>query len=164
MHSGGLVVGANGAAAPARSRPDAGRAAAHVLGEDLLRRGIARMQPRRRMGEIERLSKHCAMAGYYRYAQALRALRDQEVTDQRLGWRQEATRRRIGRVFQTLAGTVNTDQQLDPVVIRSEILIADGPIEAEPVPAIRLEIVGPVAEGNAPPVIGAATEHSGPPP
>src|SRR5260221_5584822 len=104
------------------------------------------------------------MARDDRYAQALRPLRNQQVSDEGCGWRQEAAGRGIRGVFPTLVGTVDTDQQLDLVVIRRDVLIADGPIEAESVPALRLEVVRTVAERNAPPVIRAPAQHACPPP
>ncbi len=67
MHRRRLIVRADRATAPARRRPEAGCAAAHVLGEDPLSVRIARMQARRRISVIQRLSQHRAMTGYRRY-------------------------------------------------------------------------------------------------
>ena len=130
MDGGRLIVGADGAAAPARRRPETGGAIAHVLGENPLRRGIARMQACRRSSEIERLSEYRAVSRYHRYTQALRSLRDQKVADQGFRRRQQASGRGIRRILQSLVAAVHADQQLDLVVIRREVLIADGPIYA----------------------------------
>src|SRR6202034_981678 len=97
---------------------------AHVLGENALRPGVARMQACRGSSEIERLSQHRAVSRYYRHSQALGSLRDQEVADQGLRRRQQASGRGVRRVLQTLVAAVDADQQLNLVVIRREVLIA----------------------------------------
>src|SRR6202034_3932930 len=65
MHGRRLIVGADRAAAPARCRPEARRAGAHVLGKNFLRLEIARMQARRRTFEIERLRKNRTVTRYH---------------------------------------------------------------------------------------------------
>src|SRR5580700_7336888 len=56
------------------------------------------------------------------------------------------------------------DQQLDLVVIGREVLVAYGPIESQPIPATRLEVVGTVAQRDSAPVIRATPKHARPPP
>ncbi len=63
-----------------------------------------------------------------------------------------------------LVAAVYTDQQLDLVVIGREVLVAYGPIESQPIPATRLEVVCTVAQRDSPPVIRATTQHARPPP
>src|SRR6266446_10783736 len=63
-----------------------------------------------------------------------------------------------------LVAAVYTDQQLDLVVIGREVLVAYGPIEPQPIPATRLEVIRTVAQRDSPPVIGATTQHARPPP
>src|SRR6185437_14003434 len=53
---------------------------------------------------------------------------------------------------------------VDLIVVRSDVVIGDGPVVAEPIHGFVPEIVGAEAEGDAPPVIGTATHHTGPPP
>src|SRR5205814_1404495 len=164
MHGGRLIVCADGAAAPARRRPQTRRAGAHVLGEDPLRADIARMQAGRRSCEIERPGQNRLMARYRRYAEALRPLCHQQVADQRPGRRQQTSRWRVRRVLQALVAAVYADQQLDPVVIRRDVLVSYGPIEPQPVATVGLEVVGTVAQGDSSPVIRATTQHARAPP
>src|SRR6266436_436202 len=63
-----------------------------------------------------------------------------------------------------LVAAVYADQQLDLVVIGREVLVAYGPIEPQPIPATRLEVIRTVAQRDSPPVIGATTQHARPPP
>src|SRR6267154_2694741 len=63
-----------------------------------------------------------------------------------------------------LDAAVFTDQQLDLVVIGREVLVAYGPIESQPIPATRLEVVGTVAQRDSPPMIRATPQHARPPP
>src|SRR6266853_474441 len=63
-----------------------------------------------------------------------------------------------------LVAAVYADQQLDLVVIGRKVLVANGPIEPQPIPATRLEVVATVAQRDSPPVIRATPQHARPPP
>ena len=79
--------------------------------------------------------------------------------------RQQASRGEEFGVFsKPVVAAVHADQKLDLVVVRRDILIPDGPVDAQAVPGLRLEVVGAVAQGHAPPVIGAAAQHPRSPP
>src|SRR5690242_2144253 len=71
---------------------------------------------------------------------------------------------RAWRVLHVVVAAIDADQHLDLVVIRGEIGIVHGPVEAQPITRVRLEIVGTVAQRDAAPVIGAPAEHARPPP
>ena len=82
----------------------------------------------------------------------------------RLGRRQQHAVGRIRRVLHAVVRAVHADQHLDLVVVRREILVVHGPVEAEAVARVRLEVVRPIAQRDAAPVIGAAAQHARAPP
>ena len=81
-----------------------------------------------------------------RDAEAAPALADEEFSDPGLGRGLEAPLGRIGRVFQALVGAMNPDQHLDLLVIGRHVLVGDRPVEPQAVPAVWLEVIGPVAQ------------------
>src|SRR5579862_22940 len=70
----------------------------------------------------------------------------------------------VRSVFLALMGPEDSDQFFRLVVIRSQIVVSNRPIEALAIAAIWFEIVRAHAQGNPPPVIGAPAEHSRTPP
>ena len=164
MHGRRLVVRADRAAPPARRRPEARRAIAHVGRDDRLRLRIARMQFRRRALPVELPSQHCAVTCDHRNAELAPVLRDHQVAHQRLGRGQETAGRRVGRVLEALVRAVDADQQFHLVVVRRDLFIGDRPIEAQSIARVRLEVVGSVAQRDAAPVIRASAQHARAPP
>src|SRR2546430_7363366 len=69
------------------------------------------------------------MARYRGDPEALRPLRQKQVTDERRGRRQQTLGRRIRSVLPPLVGAVDADQQLNLVVVGRDILVTDGPVE-----------------------------------
>src|SRR5450755_2604946 len=104
------------------------------------------------------------MAGDHRNAQTARALRDQKIADYGLRRRQQASRCGVRRVLKSVVAAIDPDQQLDPVVVGSQIRISQRPVETQTITAAALEIVGAVAQGDTAPVVGAAAEHARTPP
>ena len=78
-------------------------------------------------------------------------------------WLQD-TLRGVGRILQSLVRSINSDELLDLGVVRFQVLVGNRPIKSQPIPRIRLEIVGSVPQRNPPPVIGPPPHHPGPPP
>lgn len=72
--------------------------------------------------------------------------------------------RGVGRVFQAFAGAKNADEHLNLVVVGRDVVIADRPVQTRAEAGARLEVVGTVAQGNTPPVIGAPAHHPLAPP
>src|SRR5882762_4058041 len=58
----------------------------------------------------------------------------------------------------------DADQLVDLIVVRCDVGVADWPVVAESVATLRLEVVGTEAKGDAPPMVGAAADHSCAPP
>ena len=113
---------------------------------------------------VQRLCEHRAVSCDHRDANLLRPLCDQEIADTRPGRWQEAARRGVWRVLESIVGAVHADEHLDLVVVGREFLVGQRPVESQPVAAARLEVIGTVAEGIAPPVVGPSAEHSSAPP
>src|SRR5882762_9095929 len=67
-------------------------------------------------------------------------------------------------VRQIVVVAEDPDQLVDAIVVWSEVRVADRPIVTKPIATLRLEILGAESKGDASPVIGAATDHSSPPP
>ena len=67
-------------------------------------------------------------------------------------------------VRQVVVVAEDANQLVDAIVIWCEVRIADWPIVAQPITALRLEIVGPEAERDTSPMVGAAADHSRAPP
>ena len=117
----------------------------------------------------ERLKSSCCVStarwpGTMGMPSAPRALLHQVIADQGRGRRQQTARRGIWRVLESFGGAVHADEPLDFVVVRRHVLVGDGPVDPQAVAAVRLEIVGPVAQRDAAPVVGAAAEHARAPP
>src|ERR1019366_2831407 len=53
----------------------------------------------------------------------------------------------VGSVFQAFGGAEDADQFLGLVVVRRQVVVGDGPVEAFPIAAVGLEIVWAHAEG-----------------
>ncbi len=119
---------------------------------------------RRGAPEIELLRKNRAMPGDDGNPEAPGALLHQVIADQGRRRRQQASRRGIGRVLQPFVGAVHADQPLDFVVVGRHILVGNRPVEPQAVAGVRLEIVRPIAQRDAAPVIGAAAQHARAPP
>src|SRR5205823_10199138 len=122
------------------------------------------MQASRGALVIERPGENGLMARYRGDPEALRPLREKQVTDQRRGRRQQTLGWRIRSVLAPLVGAVDADQQLNLVVVGRDILVTDGPVEPQPVATPGLEVVGAVAQRNPAPVIGPTPQHARPPP
>src|SRR2546423_5785233 len=58
----------------------------------------------------------------------------------------------------------NADKLVQPIVVRRKIGVRDRPIIAESIAALGLEVVPSKAKRNSSPVVGAATDHTCPPP
>src|SRR6185436_5734148 len=155
-HRGRLVVSPDRAAAAARRGEEAGAALLHVGGQYLLCLRIAGMQQRGQALVIEARGQHGTVARNYGDAELLRALLDQQVADARLRRRQQHAGRAVGRVLQALVRTVHADQHLHFVVVGREIVVTDGPVEAQAIARVWLEVVGTIAQRDAAPVVGAA--------
>src|SRR5439155_1426374 len=67
-------------------------------------------------------------------------------------------------VREALLAAEDPDEPVDLVVVRCDVVVGDRPVVAEAVPTLALEVVRPEAQCNAAPVVGAATDHAGPPP
>src|SRR5690606_21629044 len=70
----------------------------------------------------------------------------------------------VGVVLQPLVAAEDANQVVDVVVVRLEVVVGDGPVVAESVAGLSLEIVGAETERDASPVIGPAPHHPGAPP
>src|SRR6266853_5017033 len=67
-------------------------------------------------------------------------------------------------VRQIVVVAEDPDQLVDAIIVWSEVRVCDRPIVTKPIAALRLEILGAESKRDASPVIGAATDHSSPPP
>src|SRR5262245_50989136 len=67
-------------------------------------------------------------------------------------------------VAQPFVAAVQTDQLVAPIVVRLHVVIGDRPIVTQAVDALAPEVIGPESKRDAPPMIGASTEHAGAPP
>src|SRR6185503_17146929 len=110
---------------------------------------------------IDLFGKNGHAGRYYRNADAGSRLLDHQLMQPGLGRRQEES---IRIVFQSLIGTVYTQQLVYLVVVRFYILVADGPVITQAIDALPLEILGAKSERDTPPVIGPATQHTRSPP
>ena len=70
----------------------------------------------------------------------------------------------VGGVLEAFRRAENADQFFRFVVVGRQVVVRDRPIEAAAVPAVRLEVVGTHAQGDAAVMIGAATQHARAPP
>jgi len=159
-----LVVCPYRASPSARRGPEAGRPVLHVLGQDPLGLRVAGMKLGRDGPVVERLREDGPADGDHGNPQPAPALAHEKLAYPRLRRGQQAAVRRVGRVLKPAVGAIDADQHLDLVVVRRDVLVGNGPVETETVAAARLEIVGAVAERDAPPVVGPAAEHPRPPP
>jgi hypothetical protein len=100
----------------------------------------------------------------HRHAELGDVFLDVEFTGAGLRRRQQRTVRGVRCILEAFVGTVNTDEHLDLIVIRSDVIVAERPVKAETVTGVGLEVVGAVAERDATPVISASAEHAGTPP
>ena len=91
------------------------------------------------------------------------ALRQQLGGPGRRRWQQHAGRRARG-VLEALIGPVDPDERLGLVVVRYHVLMRQGPIEAEPVTRVGLEVVLAHAQRDTAPVVRATPEHARAPP
>src|SRR5947208_14273672 len=87
------------------------------------------MQASRGALVIERPGENGLMARYRGDPEALRPLRQKQVTDERRGRRQQTLGRRIRSVLPHLVGGVDADQQLNHVLVGRDILVTDWPAE-----------------------------------
>ena len=87
-----------------------------------------------------------------------------QFADAQLGRRQQDARRGIRRILQPFVRAEHADQHLHLVIVRRDIVIADRPVKAGAKSRARLEVVGPIAQRDAAPVIGAPAHHALPPP
>src|SRR5207237_5909013 len=93
--------------------------------------------------------------------QSIRGVLDHQlVTTRRRGW-QKISARMIGK---PVVVTEDSDQLVEPIVVRRQVRIPDWPIIAESVAALRLEIIGTEAKRDSAPMVGAATDHPRAPP
>src|SRR6185312_1825659 len=67
-------------------------------------------------------------------------------------------------VFQSAIRTGDADQLFGAIIIGRQILIRDGPVRAESVAALALEVIRTEARHMAAPVIGAPAQHARAPP
>lgn len=89
-----------------------------------------------------------------------------ELTNPPLGsWAETvALRERSQGCFQCRCCCRTPNQHLHLVAIRRNIFIGNRPVHSQAVVAVGFEIVGAVAQGNSPPVIGAPAHDSRTPP
>src|SRR4051812_42900208 len=87
----------------------------------------------------------------------VRRLLHEQLVAARLRRREEFAVRLVVDAF---LAAEHSDEVVDPVVERREILIADRPVVAESIARLAAEVFGAEAERDAPPVVGAATEHA----
>ena len=160
----GLVVGAGGATPAAIGRPETRGARAHRVGEDALGGGILRVEFRRDRVGVLLHAEHGAVNRDDGQAEFLGVFLREEFAGAGLRRREQTAVGRVGRVFETVVGAVNADEHLDLVVVGRDIVVADRPVEPETVARVGFEIVGPVTQGDAAPVVGAAAEHPRAPP
>ncbi len=99
-----------------------------------------------------------------RYSEFRAMLPGEQFVGAGLGRRKQNAGRGIWRVLQTFICSVNANQRLGFVIIRSQIFVIDRPVDSRAIPAAGFEIVRAHSQGDAPPVIGAATEHTRTPP
>ncbi len=164
MYGGGLIVGRHRAAPSARCRPQAWRAFLHRFRENLLRSRIAGMQFAGNGPMVLSTRQHRPPPRQHRHAQLWRVLHQEVIADDRLRRRQQRVAGSGRSVLQRGVAAVDADQQLHLVIVGCHVLVRDRPVESQTVAAAGLEVVGAVAQGDAAPVIGAAAEHSRPPP
>ena len=89
-----------------------------------------------------------------------RVLHHQLVAARR--WRRQKIAARMVRQIVVVAE--DSDQLVDAIVVGSEIRVCDRPVVTQPIATLRPEILGAEAKRDAPPVIGASTDHSRAPP
>src|SRR5688500_20056878 len=70
----------------------------------------------------------------------------------------------VGMIAEPFDAPEDADEIVHAIVVRRHIVVADGPIIAQPVDALPPEVVGAEAQRDASPVIRAPAEHSRPPP
>ena len=110
---------------------------------------------------VDAFSEHGFARGNNRDIDLARAFYVVQLMETGFWHRQEEA---IGIVVETFVAAEHADQFVDLVVIGFDIVIADGPVIAEAVGVLALEIQGPEAQGYATPVIGSAAEHAAAPP
>src|SRR6266516_185913 len=76
----------------------------------------------------------------------------------------ERVERLIGCVGGVLLAAEHPDEALHALVIRPDVVVGAGPVVAQPVECLRLEVARPEAQRDAAPVVGAAAQHAGTPP
>ena len=164
VHRGRLVVRPDAAAAPAIGRPEAGGPRLHGLRRQFLRGRVMREEATGDVLVILAGAEHGAVDGDDGDAELGDVFLEVEFAGPGLRRREQRAVGRIGRVLQAFVRTVDPDKQLHLVVIRGDILVGDGPVEAEAVAGVGFEIIRAVAQGDASPVVGATPEHAGAPP
>src|SRR5205807_8716714 len=100
------------------------------------------MQASRGALVIERPGENGLMARYRGDPEALRPLREKQVTDERRGRRQQTLGRRIRSVLPPLVGAVDADQQLNLLVLVRDIPVNDEPVDPDTVATAGLEGIG----------------------
>ena len=98
---------------------------------------------------------------YARDGQLVASLFDHQLVTPRL-WRRHENP--VGRILHVFLGSENSDQTFHLVVVWCEVVVGHGPVETQPVPASRLEIVGSHAQTDTSPVVGSPAQHAGAPP
>ena len=164
LAGGGLVRRADVATAPAVGGPEAVGPPSHSIGGKFLGGGIIGEQFLRRVFPVLQFRQHRPVDRHDRHAHFLRVLLREQFRRATLGGRQQHTLRRIGGVFHSFVGAVDTDEQFGFRVVRFEFFVGDRPIKPQPVARTRLEIVRPVPQRDAPPMVRSPAEHARPPP
>src|SRR5437763_4311996 len=119
--------------------------AAVVAGRPAVERSRQNREPGRNAGDV----------------QLVRGLLDQQLVAARARRRLKHAVRLIGEV---LFAAEQADQPVDLVVLGGDIVVRDGPVVAQAIAALPLEVVRAEAERVPAPVVGAAAPHAARPP
>lgn len=107
---------------------------------------------------VQRLGQHGHARGNARDIQFLAGLLDQDFMDARRNGRKEVA---IGGAADALLRAGHADEAFGLVVVGRDLIVGDGPISAETVGGVGLEVVIRKTERNAAVVIGAAADDAG---
>ena len=144
---------------------EAGGTGAHVIGEDALGLFVVWVEFFGNAIRVLRFREDGAMDGDDGDAEFLFcAILGEEFAGAHF-WRwEEDAGRGIGRIFEAFVGAEDSGEHFGFIVPGGEVVVGDGPIEADALAGLGFKIVGAVAKGDAAPVIGAAAHHALAPP
>ena len=110
---------------------------------------------------IQRLSDYRSTRGYACDVELVARFLDEKLITP---WCRRRMKDSIGLVADSFLAAVNSNQTIDAIEVRRDILVAYRPVVADSVEALSLEVIGPETERDSSPVIRPSAEHACAPP